>query len=130
MSERTGKVTVAAFFLRFLGFSFGYIALPSSIMTINSITITESAPKPTGFWNKQRCEATLMSIRQILFFGFCMSLIMSMCMAFVMTAINVGFGDIFVSAWMKGWGVGFVVSLPLSFFLPSFLQKTMQRLKI
>jgi hypothetical protein len=43
-----------------------------------------------------------MTIRQILFFGFCMSVIMSMCMAFMMTAINVGINKFFLTAWING----------------------------
>ncbi|MDR1586708.1 MAG: DUF2798 domain-containing protein [Treponema sp.] len=70
------------------------------------------------------------NLRQILFFGFCMAVIMSMCMSLAMTAINVGFNHAFLMAWLKGWGAGFLASLPLSFILPPLLHKIMQKLKL
>ncbi|MDR1239603.1 MAG: DUF2798 domain-containing protein [Treponema sp.] len=73
---------------------------------------------------------SIMNLRQILFFGFCMAVIMSMCMSLVMTAINVGFGPDFFAPWLQGWGAGFLTSLPLSFVLPPLLHKTMQKLKL
>jgi hypothetical protein len=71
-----------------------------------------------------------LSIRQILFFGFCMAVIMSMCMSFAMTVVNVGINQFFLNAWLIGWGIGFLVSLPFSFFVPPLIQKLMQILKI
>jgi hypothetical protein len=71
-----------------------------------------------------------LSIRQILFFGSCMAVIMSMCMSFAMTAVNVGMNNYFLKAWLTGWGIGFLVSLPFSFFIPPLIQKIMAILKI
>jgi hypothetical protein len=72
-----------------------------------------------------------MSKRQILFFGSCLSVIMSLSMALAMTIINVGLDKPhFVSAWLEGGMIGFLVSLPLSFFVPSLIQKLMFSLKV
>jgi hypothetical protein len=75
-------------------------------------------------------EEVSLTIRQILFFGFWMSVIMALCMAFMMAAINVGFNRFFLTAWLSGWGIGFLVLLPLSFIIPPTLQKLMKRFKI
>jgi hypothetical protein len=71
-----------------------------------------------------------LSIRQILFFGTCMAVLMSLCMSVAMAAINVGWNSHFWSAWLSGWGIGFIVSLPFSFFVPPLIQKVMQKLNI
>jgi hypothetical protein len=80
-------------------------------------------PENTELAYKQ--EVYDMSIRQIIFFGSVMAVIMSMCMSLAMTLINVGVNDHFRTAWFKGWLIGFVVSLPLSFVIPPSLQKIM-----
>jgi hypothetical protein len=71
-----------------------------------------------------------LSIRQILFFGFCMAILMSLCMSLAMALINVGPGRYFWGAWLSGWGIGFLVSLPFSFFVPPLIQKLMAKLRI
>jgi hypothetical protein len=71
-----------------------------------------------------------MTVRQIVFNGLSMAVIMSVCMSLAMAIINVGFGPHFMTAWLTGTGIGFVVSLPLSFIMPPLLMKIMARLKI
>jgi hypothetical protein len=71
-----------------------------------------------------------MTIRQILFFGACMAVIMSLFMSLAMAAINVGLNSHFWGAWLSGWGIGFLVSLPFSFFVPPLIQKVMKQLHI
>ncbi|MDR1307769.1 MAG: DUF2798 domain-containing protein [Treponema sp.] len=71
-----------------------------------------------------------MTLRQILFNGFWIALIMSLCAAFAITAVNAGFGGRFTAEWLAGTAVGFIASLPLSFFLPPLLMKIMKLLKI
>jgi hypothetical protein len=73
---------------------------------------------------------SIMNLRQIVFFGFCMAVVMSMCMSLVMTAVNVGFGPNFLMPWLQGWGTGFLTSLPLSFVLPPLLHSIMRVLKL
>jgi hypothetical protein len=71
-----------------------------------------------------------LSIRQILFFGTCMAIIMSLCMSVAMAAINVGLNNHFWMAWLSGWLIGFLVSLPFSFFIPPAIQAVMKKLNI
>jgi hypothetical protein len=73
---------------------------------------------------------SFLSIRQILFFGSFMAVIMSLCMSLAMALINVGPGSGFLGAWLSGWGIGFLVSLPFSFFVPPLIQKIMEKFHI
>jgi hypothetical protein len=75
-------------------------------------------------------EGERMKIRQILFFGACMSALMSMWMSLAMTALNVGLNAGFAAAWLPSWLAGFVVSLPFSFFVPPLIRKLMDALNI
>jgi hypothetical protein len=48
-----------------------------------------------------------MTLRQVLFFGICMSVFMSAAMSAVMVVINAGLNSHFFEAWLPGFGIGF-----------------------